>query len=423
MLLSSDAPRPPVAGPLSGTPPEDASEATLALTLRQALLPLLEALAGRPPRPVTLMRRIGLDKSLASRLVQAARAESDQQFLHVLPSPTGLRILIERSRQDAAALAWLPGLARAVDAFADLLDALPGGRQALDARLGQGEASIRERREHMARQATFKAASYLGGHCAHTLVSSLFMARARDGGELRAVEVHQILGLQRVSPGTPLPLLTVPSEGEPIGDASLSEPIALAAGAPPAPAAAFFLPNGCTPDSALGSAQLVAASSGDAAVLWASEARDVPARLAMGLQWRSVGAPATAAITTVLRRYPLHTPCQRLVRELYLADDLWPDAVPHIGVYLPGTSASGHADGGGSMAAHRRLAISAGLQPVEAASGPPALGRVDGHRDLLMAVCRQAALAETGWRGWRCDTAYPVPLTDLVLALRHAATL
>src|SRR5204862_3915668 len=131
--------------------------------LRDALSPLLDALAGNPPRPVRLMRSVGLDKSLASRLVQAARAESDSQFLHLLPSPTGLRILAERARGQVEAASALPAFERAVDAFAALLDALPGGRQALDARLGEGHLSIRERREQMARQASFKAVSFLFG--------------------------------------------------------------------------------------------------------------------------------------------------------------------------------------------------------------------------------------------------------------------
>ena len=77
----------------SFAPVEDALArriAQVAGELQEVLVPLLEQLAGTPPRPMRLTREHpgpGLDKSLASRLVQAAKAESDMQFLHLLPSP------------------------------------------------------------------------------------------------------------------------------------------------------------------------------------------------------------------------------------------------------------------------------------------------------------------------------------------------
>ena len=72
--------------------------------LRRALTPILSAFGGADnPRPMRVARALGLDKSLASRLVQATRAESGAEFLHVAPSPTGLRILLSRA---AGARRW-----------------------------------------------------------------------------------------------------------------------------------------------------------------------------------------------------------------------------------------------------------------------------------------------------------------------------
>src|SRR5881392_2363274 len=100
--------RPPSLDEDSFVPVEDALGrriAQVAAELQAALAPLLEQLAGSPPRPMRLTRADpgpGLDKSLASRLVQAAKADSGMQFLHLVPSPTGLRMLLERSRTLAA---------------------------------------------------------------------------------------------------------------------------------------------------------------------------------------------------------------------------------------------------------------------------------------------------------------------------------
>jgi hypothetical protein len=125
----------------------------VAAALRGSLTPLLQALAGIPPRPMRLMRGPGLDKSLASRLVQATRADNDQEFLHRVPSPTGLRILLEKARGQVDAR-LLDRTAEAVERFEALLDTLPGGRQTLDAHLGEHSGGIRERREQIARQAS-----------------------------------------------------------------------------------------------------------------------------------------------------------------------------------------------------------------------------------------------------------------------------
>ena len=72
------------------TPP-DAVTATYALTpeiertgeqLRRALRPIVEEAGGQPPRTGRLGRRLGIDKSLASRLVRAVSGESNLELVH-----------------------------------------------------------------------------------------------------------------------------------------------------------------------------------------------------------------------------------------------------------------------------------------------------------------------------------------------------
>src|SRR6185295_11135044 len=63
--------------------------------LRRTIVPVLEAVAGISPRPTRISRAIGLDKSLASRLVRAAQSSSDLDLMHLVPSPGGLRIFAD----------------------------------------------------------------------------------------------------------------------------------------------------------------------------------------------------------------------------------------------------------------------------------------------------------------------------------------
>jgi hypothetical protein len=399
-------------------------EATVAAGLREALVPLLDALAGQPPRPVRLMRRIGLDKSLASRLVQAVRAESDSQFLHLLPSPTGLRILIERSRNEPAAAPWLPAVERSVDAFAALLDALPGGRQALDARLGEGLSSIRERREHMARQASFKAVSFLFGHYCETLSTAIFLFPSGDGRHVDAVEVHRRLGLRRITPGTALPLLSLyapPAPGEEADQAPQLIPIEGGASGTRTASDAhrYFVPEGCS----LPLPTLDVEREGDSSstfLLGAQSPDPLPARLTTALRIRRAKLLNPDAPHLTVRNYMLHTPCQRLVREIYLADGLWPDALPHIGFYLPGPTGIALAPPTPGAPHYRRLHLSAPIEQLPSGSVIAPLTGIADHASVLAAVLHRAGLDQLGFRGWRCQTPYPVPLVEMQLGFRFA---
>jgi hypothetical protein len=93
--------------------------------------------------------------------------------------------------------------------FETLLDRLPGGRQALDARMGESSSAIREKREQMARQASFKAQSFLFGHYCETLTTALFVLPSAQPGRVDVIEVHRRIGLQRLTPTMAVPLLSV----------------------------------------------------------------------------------------------------------------------------------------------------------------------------------------------------------------------
>jgi hypothetical protein len=398
-------------------------EATVAAALRESLSPLLDALAGQPPRPVRLMRRIGLDKSLASRLVQAAKAESDSQFLHLLPSPTGLRILLERSRQVPEAAERLPTFERAVEAFAALLDALPGGRQALDARLGEELSSIRERREHMARQASFKAVSFLFGHYCETLSTAIFLFPSSDGERVDAVEVHRRIGLRRITPGTSLPLLSL--HAKPDGSGTPPDPLAVRpvdGGSPgasdPEDAHRYFIAEGSSLPLPL---LEVEREGSNCTFLLGPQAPDpLPGRLTTAMRYSAIEPMRPEQPSTVVRNYMLHTPCQRLVREIYLADGVWPDAVPQVGFYLPGPTGALLTAPAPGVPHYRRLNLRAPIEQLAVGSALPPLAGIADHASVLTTVLRRAGLSARTWRGWRCQTTYPVPLVEMQLGFRFA---
>ena len=419
----------------SFAPVEDALArriAQVAGELQAALAPLLEQLAGDPPRPMRLTRADpgpGLDKSLASRLVQAAKAESDMQFLHLVPSPTGLRMLLERARALADA-ALIARAGQAVDHFQSLLDALPGGRQALDAHMGESQASIREKREHIARQASFKAVSFLFGHYCETLATALFVFPSATPGFIDVVEVHRRIGLRRLTPSTQLPLISVhpgrePTEEENSLDATVAAPLG--------PAMADVSGNACAHDPA---DFLVAESSSSplppvqverdgalATFLLAAGMVDMtPLRLTTAFRVLRAEPVAQEAPYRVLRNYMLHTPCRTLVRDVWLADGLWPDAFPQVGYYLPSPSGTPAVDLDPGQPHYRRVNLTTRIeQRPHAAEGFAVPGIAD-QRVTLERVLVRAGQDPRAFRGWRCEMAYPVPLIEMKLAFRFAGT-
>jgi hypothetical protein len=392
----------------------------LAAALREGLERLLLHLAGTPPRPSRLTRGLGLDKSLASRLVQAIRADSDAEFLHRLPSPTGLRMLLDAARVRGVA-APLLALAEGVDRFEAVINGLPGGRQALDAQLGATSHLIRARREHVARQASFKALSFLFGHYTETLSTALFLVPAADGVYVDVIEVHRRIGLHRVTPGTALPLLSLHTAAHDGGAPQGPVMTSITGDASTHAVSDFVLAAFSSP----GLPPLELEREGHSAtfVLPGDSAAPPPSRLTTAVRVARAERLQGVAAFRVLRSYLLHSPCHRLVRDLYLAEGLWPEALPEPGFFLPGPSGAQLSSPEPGRRHYRQLNLSASFEPLPSGAAGLALPGVPDQTDALQAVLARAGLAEQSFVGWRCEMPYPVPLIEMQLALRWPAAL
>src|SRR4029078_6978062 len=66
----------------------------------------------------------------------------------------------------------------------------------------------------IAKQASFKAMSFLLGHFCDVLTTSLFLVPSKDGKRVDGIEIHPRTGLRRMRPSTPLALMGVWSDAE-----------------------------------------------------------------------------------------------------------------------------------------------------------------------------------------------------------------
>jgi hypothetical protein len=140
--------------------------------LRRTIAPVLEAVSGATPRPTRISRAIGLDKSLASRLVRAVQSSSDLDLMHIVPSPGGLRIFAKLAARYADPTS-IDNLLTSTERFERLLDNVPGGRASIDAQISESSHVALLKREHMAKQASFKSMSFLLGHFCDVVATTL----------------------------------------------------------------------------------------------------------------------------------------------------------------------------------------------------------------------------------------------------------
>jgi len=191
----------------SGSP--EARILPVAEALQGALGPLVAAITGGIARPSRLTRELGIDKSLASRLVQALRHAEPLEFLHRTPAPVGLRIVIRAARERGVDPALCAAAESAAGAYLALIESTPGGRGSVDGWIAAQSAAARERNEHRAKQAIFGAMSYLIGCSCESLATALVLRPSAEGDAVDGLEIHQRLGLRRLRPSAPVALFSL----------------------------------------------------------------------------------------------------------------------------------------------------------------------------------------------------------------------
>jgi hypothetical protein len=384
--------------------------------IREPLRLLIEAIGGTPPRPTRLIRSVGLDKSLASRLVRALRADSDLEFMHLVPAPTGLRIFSDRARSVAEGARILQ-LEAAIDRFQELVDGTPGGRAAIDALISESSHDVREKREHVAKQASFKSMSFILGHFCESLTTSIFLVPSRSGKAVDAIEVHRRIGLRRMRPSTPLALLSIltPPDEEPTDDSVWIE--SLEGGLGLANPADFLLSEFSS--APLPELEVLANHAMTTFMLAGDPSLRTPGHLTSAFRVRNGWPRRAPAGRMPLRGYVLHTPCRTLVRDVFVAEDLYGGAIPRVDFRLP--SPGGYDDGAdGDRRDPGLIDLTAPIEQLPTGVRAYEIPGVGGNRPAIQHVLERAGHADTKFRGWRCAITYPVALIEMMWWLTTA---
>lgn len=384
----------------------------VAKQLREALRPILRAAAGDDPRPMRLARAIDIDKSLASVLVRAVNAKSDRDLLHIVPSPTGLRILSQRTKGVASRTAT-SRLDAATERFRKLLESTPGGRAALDARIAETSRELGWKRQHTSKQATFKSMSFLLGYYCDLMSSTLLLVPSEKNGTANGIEITRRLGVRRMRSTATIPLFSFSpwsSEGP-----DRVRPIAPA---PEGPSPSnILLPEFCS--DPMPAVEVVNEGASFAVVLPGTANAESAMDLAWAFLHEDCHEAKPDADIQVLHAYFLHMPTRRVVRDLFIAESVYEGATPLITWALPGTRQYENPPRNGVSDYYARVDLDAAYEPLVDGKRAPAISGMQGQERMVQSVLEQTGHAKTRFRGWRCTLDYPVPLLDMYVWLRH----
>jgi hypothetical protein len=359
-----------------------------------------------------LARAIDIDKSLASVLVRAVNSKSDRDLLHIVPSPTGLRILSQRTKGVASRTAT-SRLEAATERFRKLLDSTPGGRAALDARIAETSRELGWKRQHTSKQATFKSMSFLLGYYCDLMSSTLLLVPSDRPGVAHGIEVTRRLGVRRMRSTATIPLFSFSpwsSEGP-----DRVEPITPSAeGTSPS---SILLPEYCT--DPMPRVEVVNEGASFAVVLPGTVAAETALDFAWAFRHQDCHQLVPGTDIGVLHAYFLHMPTRRVVRDLYIEESLYQGVEPLITWALPGTRQYEHPPQNGSSDYYARVDLDAAYEPLPESRRGYSLPGVSGQDRMIQGVLERTGHTKTRFRGWRCSLDYPVPLLDMFVWLKH----
>lgn len=366
-------------------------------------------------RPVQLTSTLGLDKSLASRVVRALGTDDPIRALHGIPTPQGLGLIAAAVKERGAAEPEVARLEEATAAYGALLAEFSGGRTDLEATLTGYIPEQRERAERDARRSVFRGMTTLSGTRSSAIYNAVYLLPSAEPGRLDSLLVAVRQDLRRLRPGARLHLASIHAD-----DGSRSR-LPLGGGARIEDPRDLLIEELCShpvPELQLEhtGARLMLAIGRDAL--------DVNEMTTVGLGWRTPGhyprGPEEGDFPSSIT-FTAHAPTEALVCDLFVHGD----------VALAGAPAgivTANLDLYPAPARIRGDAVPAdgSLQPVELTDlhrSPSGLhsAHVRSCPAIAENACREAGLDPGAFHAYRGSIAFPTPTEVLTLAWRVTA--
>jgi hypothetical protein len=213
-----------------------------AQSARTALARVFASIGIEQPRMSDLRERLGLDKSIASRVARAVRMSEAGSALRELPAAESLGQIVATCEKLGAGKRLVAQARKAIGELDAAIADFPGDRTALVTAIAAtgagcgptGRAAVpkvSEAKLRAARRGAHNASLFAQGICCETQACISILLPAGDGGRAAQALVMRTTGLRRLRPGYPQSILSfrgrddtntgfdrITLEGDPIGE-------------------------------------------------------------------------------------------------------------------------------------------------------------------------------------------------------------
>lgn len=393
----------------------------LGATLRTALLDVLTHTGGHSIRPIALSRALGLDDSLAARVLRAVRAGDSLSALREMPAPQGLRLFVDAAERAGTPPPQVSSARAVITEFESLLASLPLGRTSLSTAIDGWLPSGKAQTERAHKHAVHKAMAHTLGFTVDVACFAMAVqpSSVRDRCDtLTFVAFH---GVRRLREGAPI-LLFANSLARAAADPS--------AQSPPQPAL-----RGPAIESVDGEPEIT-----DARKLLLGDVGDTQSiplrlierpshtRLVLDAAFPPLHQAVTAACGYVTRgamqrhRSPDRTieslinvckvPATVLVIDTLLHEDIYPAFAPNIAAHMDGIyDDPPHRDD--EVADSERLDLDADHQRLGSGLDRVGVNEWAGYEGGLRSALRRARWDADRFRLFRCVIRHPYPFVRL----------
>lgn len=376
----------------------------IAEELRHAMRDLTEAIPDGPPAPTRISRQLGVNRVLASKLLNAIAREDVNEMLQQIPGPESLRAMATAAPALGVAMEVTSRAQRAIDAFARMIREDFGTRGALNAAISPQGAQVRQRVELASRYQVFQGMRELLGVEADTCLTCMILSPSPDDPEAIAMtSIHGALGIRRLRPDINLHLTFGPPQRASKHDGELrSAPVDLSD---------LYVHNPAPVETRLTGGQLVHRLLEDQVGKHASMDMLLVDHDTKGSKrYASPDRPRGGGIT-----FP-EPPSRSMIFDMLLHDDIFPDSFPELLVYNPGSRGPANPSD-----RSRDIDLVTIPETVESLGNHPArfsLVEVPRYAEMIERVCTTYKLKVSSLRLFRLRISYPVSSFQFVLAFK-----
>lgn len=366
------------------------------IELQSLLGSVLASIAPEQVRPLWLVNTLGLNKDLASRLVNALACSDPVAVVHSLPGPVPLRQFVDAAGRSGASPERVTLARAAVDRFDALMREHFDERGELDALLGASLREARRKAESTAKQAMYRGSVGLKGVSCETSFVAFLIAPSKEApGWCDTAMVGGMLGLRRHRPDSIVEYTSVLAEQDhrrvPLFEGNESG----------------LIPEFCHPTDppieTTGDGERVRYLLGGKGV-----GRQAAVNIVLG-EFYPKNHPQQPVPDRPSERWVYATieqPSRRLVLDVLLHESVWPSVLPQLRIY--DTCIHGTCDPASPRAERQQLMLAESIDMLGTGVQRARHTHIPRHTDLLRKVADSRGWSPEAFRVHRCEIMYPV---------------